>query len=72
MYNFLFIGENVWIRLQDMHCPRGQPAVASLHGLLYVLGGRNSKKAGLPHYFYAITSFKKLSSQFVLDGGRGI
>ena len=55
MYNFLFIGENVWIRLQDMHCPRGQPAVASLHGLLYVLGGRNSKKAGPSHNFYTTT-----------------
>jgi hypothetical protein len=41
------IGENVWIRLPDMHCPRAQPAVAGLNGLLYAIGGRNSKKVEL-------------------------
>ncbi len=30
-----------------MHCPRAQPAVAGLNGLLYVMGGRNSKKVEL-------------------------
>lgn len=40
-------GENVWMRLPDMHCPRAQPAVAGLGGRLYVMGGRNSKKVEL-------------------------
>ena len=30
-----------------MHCPRAQPAVVGLEGLLYVMGGRNSKKVEL-------------------------
>ena len=46
---FLFVntGENVWISLPEMHCPRAQPAVAGLGGLLFVMGGKNSKKVEL-------------------------
>ena len=46
---FLFVntGENVWISLPEMHCPRAQPAVAGLSGLLFVMGGKNSKKVEL-------------------------
>ena len=44
---FVNIGENVWISLPEMHCPRSKPAVAGLAGLLFVMGGKNSKKVEL-------------------------
>lgn len=42
-----FEGINAWIQLPEMHCPRAQPAVVGHQGLLYVMGGRNSKKVEL-------------------------
>ena len=36
-----------WIRFPDLNCPRARPAVVSVCGQLYVIGGRNSKKAEL-------------------------
>ena len=41
------IGENIWVSLPPMQCPRAQPAVVGHGGLLYVMGGRNSKKVEL-------------------------
>lgn len=42
-----FAGLNDWVQLPEMHCPRAQPAVLGHGGLVYVMGGRNSKKVEL-------------------------
>ena len=35
------------MRFPDLNCPRARPAVVSIGGQLYVIGGRNSRKAEL-------------------------